>query len=84
MNPLELSEQEAIRRNSLATLRQMGIEPYPAALYPVDATSTDIRANFKDDAAEQRQVFDKTPEEPIPILFRKKQVNRMFSCRRFH
>ncbi len=56
MNPLELSEQEAIRRNSLATLRQMGIEPYPAALYPVDATSTDIRANFKDDASEQRQV----------------------------
>ncbi len=56
MNPLELSEQETIRRNSLAALRQMGIEPYPAALYPVDANSADIRANFSDEAEELRDV----------------------------
>ena len=31
MNLLELSEQEIIRRNSMEQLRQMGIEPYPAA-----------------------------------------------------
>ena len=31
MNPLELSEQEIIRRGSMETMRQMGIDPYPAA-----------------------------------------------------
>ena len=50
MNPLELSEQETIRRGSMATLRQMGIEPYPAAEYEVTGHSTEIRENFKDDA----------------------------------
>lgn len=55
MNPLELSEQEIIRRGSLDTMRQMGIDPYPAAEYPVDAYSDEIRANFSDDAA-PRQV----------------------------
>lgn len=49
-NILELSEQEIIRRNSLDELRQLGIEPYPAALYDVNAYSTEIRENFKDDA----------------------------------
>ena len=55
MNPLELSEQEIIRRGSMETMRQMGIDPYPAAEYPVDAYSDDIRANFSDEA-EPRQV----------------------------
>jgi len=54
MNVLELSEQEIVRRQSLQELRDLGIEPYPAAEYPTDAFSTDIRDNFKDD--EQRQV----------------------------
>ncbi len=56
MNPLELSEQEAIRRNSLATLRSMGIEPYPAALYPVDAYTDEIRENFDDNLEPPRPV----------------------------
>lgn len=47
---MELSEQEVIRRNSLDTLRELGIEPYPAALYPTDNFSIDIKSNFKDDA----------------------------------
>jgi len=55
MNVLELSEQEIIRRNSLETLKAMGINPYPAAEYVVNAYSDDIVANFKDDA-EPRQV----------------------------
>lgn len=55
MNVLELSEQEICRRNSLDELRRMGIEPYPAAEYPVNAYSTDIRDNFKDDE-EPREV----------------------------
>ena len=50
MNPLELSEQEIIRRGSLDTMRQIGIDPYPAAEYPVSAHSDEIKANFKDDA----------------------------------
>ena len=54
MNILELSEQEIGRRQSLQELRSMGIDPYPAAEYPTDAFSTDIKENFKDD--EEREV----------------------------
>ncbi|MBO5204830.1 MAG: lysine--tRNA ligase [Prevotella sp.] len=55
MNVLELSEQEIGRRQSLEELRNMGIDPYPAAEYPTDAFSTDIIASFSDDAP-QREV----------------------------
>ena len=49
MNILELSEQEIGRRQSLQQLRDMGINPYPAAEYPVTNWSEDIKANFHDD-----------------------------------
>lgn len=55
MNILELSEQEIIRRQSLQELRDMGIDPYPAAEFPTNAFSTDIKKEFKDDE-EPRQV----------------------------
>ena len=55
MNPLELSEQEIIRRGSLDTMRQMGIDPYPAAEYPVNAYSDEIKATYSDDSP-QREV----------------------------
>ena len=55
MNILELSEQEIVRRQSLQTLREMGIDPYPAAEFPTNAFSTDIKAEFKDEE-EPRQV----------------------------
>ena len=55
MNILELSEQEIGRRQSLQELRDMGIEPYPAAEFPTNAFSTDIRDEFNDDA-EPREV----------------------------
>ena len=48
MNVLELSEQEIGRRQSLQELRDMGIDPYPAAEYPTNAFSTDIKDEFKD------------------------------------
>ncbi len=48
MNILELSEQEIVRRNNLQQLRDLGIDPYPAAEYPVTAWSTDIIDNFID------------------------------------
>lgn len=55
MNVLELSEQEIVRRNSLAELRKMGIEPYPAEEYIVTGHTKEIKENFKDDA-EPREV----------------------------
>ena len=51
MNILELSEQEILRRQSLDELRNMGIDPYPAAEYTTIAFSTDIISSFSDDAA---------------------------------
>ncbi|MCM1532919.1 MAG: OB-fold nucleic acid binding domain-containing protein, partial [Ruminococcus flavefaciens] len=56
MNILELSEQEIIRRNSLDEMRNRGIDPYPAAQWPVNAHAYEIKANFSDDAVEQRDV----------------------------
>lgn len=52
MNLLELSEQEIGRRNALEELRRMGINPYPAAEFPVNAYSADIRNEFTDPASE--------------------------------
>ena len=48
LNILELSEQEIIRRNNLQQLRDLGINPYPAAEYPTNAFSTEIKENFVD------------------------------------
>ncbi len=55
MNVLELSEQEIVRRESLHELRKMGIDPYPAAEFPTNAFSTDIKAEYQD-SEEKRQV----------------------------
>lgn len=55
MNILELSEQEIVRRQCLQELRDMGIDPYPAAEYPVNAYSDDIKENFNED--EKRNVI---------------------------
>ena len=54
MNVLELSEQEIVRRQSLQELRDMGINPYPAAEYPTNAFSDEIKANFAE--GEERTV----------------------------
>ncbi len=53
MNVLELSEQEIGRRQSLQELRDMGIDPYPAAEYPTNAFSTDIKDSFSDEEGER-------------------------------
>ena len=55
MNILELSEQEIVRRQALQELRNMGIDPYPAAEYPTNAFSTEIKEWFRDDEP-QREV----------------------------
>ena len=51
MSAIQLSEQEQLRREKLAELIMMGIEPYPAPLFPVNAYSTDIKENFTDENA---------------------------------
>jgi len=48
---MELSEQEIVRRQSLQTMREMGIDPYPAAEYEVTGYSSEIKANFVDNGA---------------------------------
>jgi len=47
MSSAHLSEQEIIRREKLEELKKLGIDPYPAALYPVNSTSVYIKENFK-------------------------------------
>lgn len=49
MNILELSEQEIVRRQSLAELRNLGIEPYPAEEYTVTAYSAEVLESYQDD-----------------------------------
>ena len=61
MNVLELSEQEMNRRVNLQALKDMGINPYPAAEYPTDAFSTEIIADFKDPAVDA----EGNPTEPL-------------------
>lgn len=51
MQTQQLSEQEIIRRDKLAQLQALGIDPYPAPLYPVTHHSTDIKNGFADDKA---------------------------------
>ena len=43
---LNLNEQEINRRNALVQMRNLGIEPYPAAMYPVNVTTEDIAKRF--------------------------------------
>ncbi|MFT7331140.1 MAG: lysyl-tRNA synthetase class 2, partial [Roseivirga sp.] len=46
---MQLSEQEIVRREKLTKLRELGINPYPANLYPVDHISKQIKENFAED-----------------------------------
>lgn len=45
---MQLSEQEIIRREKLAKLRELGLDPYPAPLYPVNTLSSDVKQNFEE------------------------------------
>ena len=49
MHTSHLSEQEVVRREKLEQLKALNIDPYPAALYPVDSYSTGIKNTFTDD-----------------------------------
>ena len=45
----QLSEQELVRREKLSKLRELGIDPYPAELFPVDNLSVELLKNYKED-----------------------------------
>ena len=45
---MQLSEQEIVRREKLTKLRELGIDPYPAELYPVDANSKSIKEDYEE------------------------------------
>jgi len=53
MSTQHLSEQELLRREKLAELIIMGIEPYPAPLFPVNSHSTTIKENYTEEKKEQ-------------------------------
>ena len=55
MGILTLSEQEEIRRNSLRRIRELGIDPYPAATYPVNTLASTIKSEF---SAEKQNFSD--------------------------
>jgi len=57
MSHQELSEQEVIRRNSLKKLRELGIEPYPAARYHVNTTSAEIKAKYSEEEKNFQEVI---------------------------
>src|SRR6185369_10660076 len=53
---MSLSEQEVIRRQSKEALEKLGINPYPAELYEVNASTKDILENFADQKEKYQQV----------------------------
>jgi lysyl-tRNA synthetase class 2 len=56
MSVQELKEQEIIRRNSLQKLREMGINPYPAAEFEVNATTKEIREKYNDEVKNYQNI----------------------------
>ncbi|MDT3401884.1 lysine--tRNA ligase [Mucilaginibacter terrae] len=56
MSIAALSEQEVLRRKSLQNLRALGIDPYPAEAYPVNAWAQDINENFNTDPDKYKEV----------------------------
>src|SRR4030042_4303681 len=57
MNPFELSEQEVIRRQTLEELKKLGIDPYPAATFPVSTNTREITDNYSADKNNFRDVW---------------------------
>ena len=56
MSIMELNEQEQFRRESLAKLRELGIEPYPAALYPINTSAAQVKAEYSEEAGNFQDV----------------------------
>jgi lysyl-tRNA synthetase class 2 len=56
MSISELSEQEQVRRNSLQKIREMGIDPYPAAEFPVNVSTSEIKENYNPETGNYQDV----------------------------
>ena len=56
MDQIEYSEQEQIRRESLKELQSLGIDPYPAAAYDINANSREIKENYDPETENYREV----------------------------
>ena len=56
MSISELSEQELVRRNSLQKMKEMGIDPYPAAEFPVNVTTSEIKENYNPELNNYQEV----------------------------
>ena len=56
MSMSELSEQEMVRRNSLQKMKEMGIDPYPAAEFPVNVSTTEIKNNYNPELNNYQEV----------------------------
>lgn len=81
MNILELSEQEIARRASLDEIRRLGIEPYPAAEFPVNAYTDEIRENFVDLPTTKDEEGNEvpgvaTPENSRPVVIAGRMMSR--------
>ena len=61
-----MSEQEIVRRGNLQQMRDLGIDPYPAAEYPTDAFSTDIKAEFVDLPTMKNEQGEDVPTPATP------------------
>ena len=57
MSNQELSEQEVIRRNSLQKIRELGIDPYPAAEYTINVSMAEIKSNYNDELKNYQDVY---------------------------
>ena len=66
LNILELSEQEIVRRNNLQQLRELGINPYPAAEYTTDAFSAEIKDSFVDLPTMKNEQGEDVPTPATP------------------
>ena len=56
MSIIELSEQEIVRRTSMQKMKEMGIDPYPAAEFPVNVTTSEIKENYNPELNNYRDV----------------------------
>ena len=75
----QLSEQELVRREKLSKLRELGIDPYPAELYPVTKSTKEIKSNFTEGEKDMftipkvNQIFHESKDSSYPtpfVLFR--------------
>jgi len=56
IDKMKLSEQEIVRRDNLQKIRELGIDPYPSELFPVNVLSKEVKENFDADKNNYQEV----------------------------